>query len=100
MKRRSILIIAASIGSGHIKAAEAVSDELKIQYPDASIEIVDFTKWKISWATAFMKACYLFMLRFIPNLYDLMYRFTGGKAEKSGNEPEDLPATCIRGFRD
>lgn len=80
MKRRSILIIAASIGSGHIKAAEAVSDELKIQYPDASIEIVDFTKWKISWATAFMKACYLFMLRFIPNLYDLMYRFTGGKS--------------------
>ena len=80
MKGRSFLIIAASIGSGHIKAAEAVSDELRIKYPDASIEIVDFTEWKISWATAFMKACYLFMLKFIPNLYELMYRFTGGKA--------------------
>lgn len=80
MSGRRFLIIAASIGSGHSKAAEAVADELKIKYPDASIEMVDFTEWRISWATAFMKACYLFMLRFIPNLYDLMYRFTGGKA--------------------
>ena len=36
--------------------------------------------WRVSWATAFMKACYLFMLRFIPNLYELMYRFTGGRS--------------------
>ena len=36
--------------------------------------------WRVSWATAFMKACYLFMLRFIPNMYELMYRFTGGRS--------------------
>ena len=80
MREKHFLIIAASIGSGHIKAAEAVGDALKTKYPDAQIHTEDFTMWRISWATAFMKACYLFMLRFIPNLYELMYRFTGGKA--------------------
>ena len=80
MREKHFLIIAASIGSGHIKAAEAVGDALKTKYPDAQIQTEDFTMWRISWATAFMKACYLFMLRFIPNLYELMYRFTGGKA--------------------
>ena len=80
MREKRFLIIAASIGSGHIKAAEAVADALKIKYPDAEIQTEDFTKWRVSWATAFMKACYLFMLRFIPNLYELMYRFTGGRS--------------------
>ncbi len=80
MREKHFLIIAASIGSGHIKAAEAVRDALKTKYPDAQIYTEDFTMWRISWATAFMKACYLFMLRFIPNLYEVMYRFTGGRS--------------------
>ena len=37
MREKHFLIIAASIGSGHIKAAEAVADALKIKYPDAQI---------------------------------------------------------------
>ena len=80
MREKHFLIIAASIGSGHIKAAEAVADALKIKYPEAEIHTEDFTMWRVSWATAFMKACYLFMLRFIPNLSELMYRFTGGRS--------------------
>ena len=80
MRERRFLIVAASIGAGHIKAAEAVADALRIKYPDAEIHTEDFTMWRVSWATAFMKACYLFMLRFIPNLYELMYRFTGGRS--------------------
>ncbi len=80
MREKRFLIIAASIGSGHIKAAEAVADALKTKYPDAEIQTEDFTMWRVSWATAFMKSCYLFMLRFIPNLYELMYRFTGGRS--------------------
>ena len=80
MAERCFLIVAASIGSGHSKAAEAVAEELKKVYPQAGIRIVDFSAWNVSPATAFMKASYLFMLRFIPNLYHLLYRFTGGKA--------------------
>lgn len=80
MQARRFLLVAASIGSGHIKAAEAIAEELKIKYPEAEVDIVDFTKWRVSPATAFMKSSYLTMLRFVPNLYDLMYKFTGGRA--------------------
>ncbi|MBQ9377215.1 MAG: UDP-glucuronosyltransferase [Schwartzia sp.] len=79
MREMVFLIVAASIGSGHMKAAEAVADALKIKYPDARVHTVDFTGWCVSWATALMKSCYLFMLRFIPNLYEVMYRFAGGR---------------------
>ena len=37
-----ILILTASIGSGHIKAAEAVETELRRLLPDAEITTVDF----------------------------------------------------------
>ena len=80
MRGKNFLIIAASIGSGHVKAAEAIAEALKIKEPNASITIIDFTEWGISWATAFMKATYLMMLRVVPDLYKLMYKFTGGKA--------------------
>jgi len=80
MQGKSFLIVAASIGAGHVKAAEAVADELKIKYPEAAIRIVDFTMWRVSWATAFMKAAYLAILHFVPNLYEFLYKFTGGRA--------------------
>ena len=75
----SILILTASIGSGHVKAAEAVARELLRLCPGSRISIVDFTRWGTSWANAFMKDVYLLMLRFVPNLYNLMYRFSGGR---------------------
>lgn len=80
MPGKKFLIIAASIGSGHMKAADAIAEALKNKYPDSVITIVDFTEWSISWATAFMKAAYLTMLRVVPNLYEFLYKFTGGKA--------------------
>ncbi len=80
MKEKVFLIIAASIGSGHMKAAEAVADELKLECHEARVHVVDFSEWRISAMTALMKWGYLGILRFVPNLYDLMYRFTGGKA--------------------
>lgn len=75
----SVLILTASIGSGHVKAAEAVARELVGLRPGLRVSIVDFSRWKISWANAFMKKVYLLMLQFVPNLYNLMYRFSGGR---------------------
>ena len=40
--KKKILIVAASIGSGHMQAAKAVRDEFLRKSPDASIHIVDF----------------------------------------------------------
>ena len=77
MARSSYLIVTASIGSGHQKAAEAIEAAIRQEYPAARVAVVDFTERHTAWVTWFMKAVYMKMLRFVPNLYQLIYRFTG-----------------------
>ena len=45
--KKKILIVAASIGSGHMQAAKAVRDEFLRKSPDATINIVDFMDQEI-----------------------------------------------------
>lgn len=77
-----ILILTASIGSGHIKAAEAVAEELQRQQPAAEIAMVDFMARSTSFWHWLTKKLYLEMLNFVPNLYDVFYKLscseTGG----------------------
>lgn len=75
-----ILILTASIGSGHIKAAEAIETELRRLLPDAEITTVDFMARRISRIHWFMKEFYLAMLAFVPNLYDVFYKLSGGSS--------------------
>ena len=77
---KKILILTASIGSGHTKAAEALATELRRALPDAEITTVDFMARRISCLNALMKKIYLVMLDFVPNLYDVFYKVSGGKA--------------------
>ena len=68
MKR--YLIMTASIGSGHIKAAEAIARELRAADPEAIIEVVDFMSRGVSTLHWLLKKIYLLMLAFEPDLYD------------------------------
>lgn len=74
----NILILTASIGSGHIKAAEAVETELRRLQPEAEITTIDFMSRRTSRLHWFMKKFYLVMLAFVPNLYDVFYHLSGG----------------------
>ena len=72
------LIMTASIGSGHVKAAEAIAREVRRVDEDAIIEIVDFMSRGVSTLHWLMKRIYLLMLAFVPDLYDRCYQFAGG----------------------
>ncbi|MBQ1335354.1 MAG: glycosyltransferase [Selenomonadaceae bacterium] len=76
-KKRKFLIMTASIGSGHIRAAEAVERELRRQFPGDDIQIVDFMSRKTSIFHGMLKSLYLRMLDFVPNLYDVFYKVSG-----------------------
>ena len=78
MTDKRILILTASIGSGHIKAAEAVRQELQQLWPEAQITTVDFMARETSCLHWLMKKIYLQMLAFVPNLYDVFYKVSGG----------------------
>ncbi len=68
-----VLILSASIGSGHTKAAEALQ---KI-FGDA--QVVDFMARDVSLLNWLTKKIYLAALRFIPDLYDRIYKFADGR---------------------
>lgn len=68
----------ASIGSGHIRAAEAVEQELRRSFPNDEIRVVDFMSHKTSRLNGLLKSLYLKMLDFVPNLYDVFYKVSGG----------------------
>lgn len=83
MTPKNILIVTASIGSGHNKAAAAVGNELKNHYPNAHINIVDFMSPETAYLNDLLKEIYLKMLDFIPVLYEFLYNFTAGRVKGS-----------------
>ena len=81
MERARILILTASIGSGHMRAAEAIRAAFAA-HPSAhemQVDVVDFMAREVSLIHYLMKRTYLTMLRFVPNLYDVFFRFAGKK---------------------
>lgn len=69
-----ILILSASIGSGHTKAAESLQKIF-----GASAQVVDFMAREISTLNWLTKKFYLAALKFIPDLYDRIYKFADGR---------------------
>ena len=79
MERARILILTASIGSGHIRAAEAIRAALAEheQADTMHVDVVDFMAREVSTVHYLMKRIYLTMLRFVPDLYDVFFRLAG-----------------------
>ncbi|MBR6012224.1 MAG: glycosyltransferase [Selenomonadaceae bacterium] len=69
-----ILILSASIGSGHTKAAESIEKVLNHE-----VLTVDFMSKEISTLNWLTKKIYLAALKLIPDLYDRIYNFAGVK---------------------
>lgn len=81
---KNILILSASIGSGHDRAANALAGALQNRYPLAQITVVDFMDGERSYLSGFMKETYLRMLRLSPNIYDVLYRWTQSGRQGTG----------------
>ena len=73
----NILLLTASIGSGHTRAAEAIVAALREHMPEANISIVDFMQRDVSVIHYLMKRIYLIMLSLVPNIYDVCFRVAG-----------------------
>ncbi len=73
MERARILILTASIGSGHMRAAEAIRAALAAhpRVDTIQVDVVDFMARDVSMIHYLMKRIYLTMLRFVPDLYDV-----------------------------
>ena len=70
----NVLILSASIGSGHTKAALSLQKVF-----GESAQVVDFMAREISTLNWLTKKFYLAALRFIPDLYDRIYKLADGR---------------------
>ena len=70
-----ILILSASIGSGHTRAADALAQALA----QHDVEVIDFMSASVSKFNELLKRLYLSILALVPDLYDRIYRLAGAR---------------------
>lgn len=82
-KKERILIVSASIGTGHTQAAKAIEECWATKYPDAQITHVDFLDTNTFSFDNLLKETYIKMIDVFPMLYDVIYRLSQGNRKGS-----------------
>lgn len=83
MSGKNILVVTASMGSGHNKAANAVAEAIKRKYPVNKINVIDFMSTETAYFNSLVKDIYLKMLNHTPSVYEFFYKFTSDSTKGS-----------------
>lgn len=83
MSGKNILVVTASMGSGHNKAANAVAEAIKRKYPVNKINVIDFMSTETADFNSLVKDIYLKMLDHTPSVYEFFYKFTSDSTKGS-----------------
>lgn len=83
MSGKNILVVTASMGSGHNKAANAVAEAIKRKYPVNKINVIDFMSTETAYFNSLVKDIYLKMLDHTPSVYEFFYKFTSDSTKGS-----------------
>ena len=76
MKNKKIMILYASIGGGHYKAAEGVKNYLLKHYPNHTVEMVDALKYTNKVVDKIIISAYVNMARYSPKFWGDLYSFS------------------------
>lgn len=88
-----ILLVSASMGSGHTQAAQAIQTALESQQPAVS-QLVDFMAGQNSYLNTLVKDAYLKMIDIFPDMYDLLYRLS--QMPLPGSKVQSLLAIAMK----
>jgi len=91
---KNVLIVSASIGSGHNQAAKAIASHITSHYPQTQVNVVDFMSEENSYLNTIVKETYLKMLNISPNMYDFLYRWT--QSPGKGSPVQNLFALTMK----
>lgn len=73
MKQLKILVFSAAFGNGHIRAAEAVIEELRVKEPSAIVTHLDFGDFLSKRFNNLIKKLYLELIKHSPGLWGRFY---------------------------
>lgn len=92
--KRKILIVSASIGTGHTQAARAVEEYWHVMDPDAQVTHVDFLATDTLSLDNLLKETYIKMIDVFPMLYDVVYRLSQG--ERKGGAVQTILSWILK----
>ena len=76
MKNKKIMILYASIGGGHYKAALGIKNYLEENYPNHEVSMVDALKYTNKVVDKIVISAYINMARYSPNVWGEIYKFS------------------------
>lgn len=76
MKKKKIMLLYASIGGGHYKAADGIKNYLLRNYPEHEIEMVDALKYTNKVVDKIVISAYVNMARYSPKFWGEIYSFS------------------------
>ena len=76
---KKILLVSATAGAGHVRAAEALLGELRIKHPEIVAEHIDLVRYSHSLLRLTFSSSYNFSIRHYPLLYELTYKLSNNK---------------------
>ncbi len=77
-KSKKILLLSASIGTGHTKAAMALQEYWEKNYIDRDVTLVDFLSTETFSIDNLVRETYIKTIDVFPMLYDVVYRLSQG----------------------
>ena len=93
-KGKHVLIISASIGTGHAQAAKAIEEYWDVYDPEAVVEHADFLDNETLSVDGLLKETYIKMIDVFPMLYDLVYHASQG--ERKGGIAQTLLSWVLK----
>lgn len=76
MENKKIILLYASIGGGHYKAADGVKNYLLEHYPNHSVEMIDALKYTNKVVDKIIISAYINMARYSPKFWGDLYSFS------------------------
>lgn len=77
-----LLVLSASAGAGHNRAAEALHESARVYCPGVESAWIDSLKFTNRLFAKFYEQSYVWMASYAPNLWGLMYKAMGKKVER------------------
>lgn len=76
MKINNVIILYASVGGGHFKAAEGIKNYISMNYPNVSVEMIDALKYTNKLVDKIVIKSYVNMARYSPKMWGEIYKFS------------------------
>ncbi len=100
MHRPGVLIVSASTGTGHLRAAEALRTAFGLVDPEIPVEHVDLLSLAPRWVRSLYGAGFEMIAAHAPRVWDGIYRITDGEAHDRARWAPAAHRILFHAFRD